>query len=92
MLVKRTKQFANISLEESAKYLLNVFEKYEFFKLPEKKQKVIIDNLLSYFDNIVCGIETYKKRNHLISENEILNHIDNKTFDLIINIKKVVIY
>lgn len=92
LLVKRITQFTNKNKEESAQLLLNVFSKYNVFKLPENKQLIIIKNLLSYFDLIVSGIETFKKKNHLISEKDIIEHIENKTFDLVINSEKLIIY
>lgn len=77
---KCTKQFA-------AKFLLLVFEKNEFFALPDEKQEIIINNLLSYFDTLIIAFDTYgqqtNKQNKHISKKEIFKHIENKTFDLV---------
>lgn len=66
----------------AANFLLLVFTENDIFSLPEKNQKAIIKNLISYFDTLVCGIDTYKKRNINFSENDILNHIQEKVFNL----------
>lgn len=76
----------------AANFLLSVFEKNDIFSLPEKKQKVIIKNLLSYFDTLICGIDTYKKRNLNFSENDILNHIQEKVFNLKAINKQIKLY
>lgn len=76
----------------AANFLLSVFEKNDIFSLPEKKQKVIIKNLISYFDTLICGIDTYKKRNINFSENDILNHIQEKVFNLKAINKQIKLY
>lgn len=76
---KCTKQFA-------AKFLLLVFEKNKFFALPDEKQEIIIDNLISYFDTLIISFDKYgqiNKQNKHISEKEIFKHIELKTFDLV---------
>lgn len=76
---KCTKQFA-------AKFLLFVFEKNEFFALPDEKQEIIINNLISYFDTLIISFDKYgqiNKQNKHISEKEIFKHIEFKTFDLV---------
>lgn len=76
---KCTKQFA-------AKFLLNTFEKNEFFALPDEKQEIIINNFISYFDTLIISFDRYgqikDKQNKNISEKEIFKHIEIKTFDL----------
>lgn len=76
----------------AASFVLSVFEKNDIFSLPEKKQKVIIRNLISYFDTLICGIDTYKKRNINFSENDILNHIQEKVFNLKAINKQIKLY
>lgn len=77
---KCTKQFA-------AKFLLTIFEKNEFFTLPDKKQEIIISNLISYFDTIIISFDKVSilpnKQNKHVSKREIFKHIEIKTFDLI---------
>lgn len=82
-LLKRLQIFAGCKDKETAaNFLLSVFTENDIFSLPEKKQKAIIKNLISYFDTIICGIDTYKIRNKNFSANDILNHIQEKVFNL----------
>lgn len=93
LLLKRLQIFAGCKDKEiAAKFLLSVFSENDIFSLPEKNQKAIIQNLLSYFDTLICGIDTYKKRNIHFSESDILNHIQQKVFDLKVIQKQVQIY
>lgn len=78
--------------QTAANFLLSVFTENDIFSLPEKKQKVIIKNLLSYFDTLICGIDTYKKRNINFSESDILNHIQEKVFNLKAINKQIKLY
>ena len=77
---KCTKPFA-------AKFLLAIFEKNEFFALPDEKQEIIINNLISYFDTLIISFDKYgqikDKSNKHISEKEIFKHIEIKIFDLV---------
>lgn len=77
---KCTKQFA-------AKFLLKVFDKNQFFALPNEKQEIIINNLLLYFDTLIISFDKIgmikNKQNKNISEKEIFKHIELKTFDLV---------
>ena len=92
-LLKRLQIFAGCKDKETAaNFLLSVFEKNDIFSLSEKKQKVIIKNLLFYFDTLICGIDTYKKRNINFSENDILNHIQEKVFNLKAINKQIKLY
>lgn len=92
-LLKRLQIFAGCKDKKTAaNFLLAVFSENDIFSLPEKNQKAIIKNLLSYFDTLICGIENYKKRNIHFSESDILNHIKEKTFDLKVISSKVQIY
>lgn len=92
-LLKRLQIFAGCKDKQTAaNFLLSVFEKNDIFSLPEKKQKVIIKNLISYFDTLICGIDTYKKRNINFSENDILNHIQEKVFNLKAINKQIKLY
>ena len=77
---KCTKQFA-------AKFLLLVFEKNEFFSLPDKKQEIIINNLISYFDTLIISFDKTSvlnnQQNKNISKEDIFKHIERKTYNLI---------
>lgn len=78
---KCTKQFA-------AKFLLAIFKKNSFFALPDDKQEIIINNLISYFDLLVISCDNFgninnKQQNHNITQKEIFKHIENKVFDLV---------
>ena len=93
LLIKKLITFAGLKTKNNAaNFLINLFNKNDIFSLPEKKQKIIIKNLLSYFDTLICGVESFKKRNIHFSENDIINHIENKTFDLKAIIKNVSLY
>ena len=77
---KCTKQFA-------AKFLLLVFEKNEFFSLPDEKQEIIINNLISYFDTLIISFDNTgvlnNQQNKNISKEDIFKHIERKTYNLI---------
>ena len=88
LLVKKVSKFTNLTKSETAQFLLNTFSKCALFELPNKKQKIVIENLLLFFDKLVCGIDTYKIKNKHITENDILNHIESKTFDIVAIINK----
>lgn len=83
LLLKRLKVFAGLKTKtKSAQFLLLVFNDTQFFKLPEKHQKMIIENLLLYFDTLILGIENPKKQNKHFSFLDIQNHIKNKVMDM----------
>jgi hypothetical protein len=83
LLLKRLKIYAGLKTKaKSAQFLLLVFNDTQFFKLPEKQQKVILENLLSYFDTLILGFETPKKQNKHFSFLDIQNHIKNKVIDM----------
>lgn len=88
LLVKKVSKFTNLTKSETAKFLLNTFLKCGLFKLPNKKQKIVIENLILFFDTLVCGVDTYKIKNRHISEDDILEHIESKTFDICAIINK----
>ena len=81
-LVRYISKYCKISKQQSAQFLLNVLQENNVFALPENKQKVIIENLLSYFDNLILGIDTPKKQNKHFNFLDIQNHIKNKVIDL----------
>ena len=92
-LLKRLQMFAGCKDKQTAaNFVLSVFEKNDIFSLSEKKQKVIIRNLISYFDTLICGIDTYKKKNINFSEDDILNHIQEKVFNLKAINKQIKLY
>lgn len=83
LLLKRLKIFAGLKTKQNAaKFLLLVFSDTQFFKLPENKQKAILENLLSYFDNLISGLDTYKKQNKHFTFDDVKKHIRNKVIDL----------
>ena len=83
LLLKRLKIYAGLKTKaKSAQFLLLVFNDTQFFKLPEKQQKVILENLLLYFDTLILGIEIPKKQNKHFSFLDIQNHIKNKVIDM----------
>ena len=83
LLLKRLRIYAGLKTNiRSAQFLLLIFKDTQFFKLPEKQQKVILENLLFYFDNLILGIENSKKQNKHFNFLDIQNHIKNKVIDL----------
>ena len=83
LLLKRLKIYAGLKTKaKSAQFLLLVFNDTQFFKLPKKQQKVILENLLLYFDTLILGIEIPKKQNKHFSFLDIQNHIKNKVIDM----------
>lgn len=92
-LLKRLQIFAGCKDKQTAaNFLLSVFTENDVFSLPEKKQKAIIKNLISYFDTLICGLDTYKIRNKNFSENDVLNHIKEKVFNLKAINKQIKLY
>ncbi len=84
-LVRYLSKYGNCTKKFAANFLLKVFDKNDFFKLPEYKQDIIINNLLSYFDTLIISFDTYgqiNQQNKNISRKDIFKHIDLKTFDL----------
>ena len=85
LLIKYTQRYAGINKMQAAKFLLGVFNNFDFQKLSKSNQKHLVNNLLSYFENIVGGIDSFKVRNHNLTTEEILRHIFYKTEDLYYN-------
>lgn len=86
-LVRYISKYGKVTKQFAAKFLLNTFEKNEFFALPDEKQEIIINNLISYFDTLIISFDNtgliLNKQNKNISEKEIFKHIEIKTFDLV---------
>ena len=86
-LVRYISKYGKVTKQFAAKFLLTIFEKNEFFTLPDEKQEIIINNLISYFDTLIIGLDStgliLNKQNKNISEKEIFKHIEIKTFDLV---------
>ena len=83
LLLKHLQIYAGLKTNiKSAQFLILVFKDTQFFKLPERQQKVILENLLLYFDTLILGIDTPKKQNKHFTFLEIQNHIKNKVIDL----------
>ena len=81
-LVRYLFKYGQCTEQFAAKFLLNTFEKNEFFALPDEKQEIIINNLISYFDNLIISFDRYgqlkDRQNKNISEKEIFKHIEIK--------------
>ncbi len=86
-LVRYISKYGKCTKPFAAKFLLAIFEKNEFFALPDEKQEIIINNLISYFDTLIISFDStgliLNKQNKNISEKEIFKHIEIKTFDLV---------
>ena len=83
LLLKRLQIYAGLKTKtKSTQFLLLVFKDNQFFKLPKNKQKVILENLLLYFDTLILGIDIPKKQNKHFTFLDIQNHIKNKVIDL----------
>ena len=84
-LVRYVSKYGKCTKQFAAKFLLIIFEKNNFFALPDEKQEIIINNLISYFDTLIISFDKYgilNKQNKHISKKEIFKHIEIKTFDL----------
>lgn len=83
LLLKRLKVFAGLKTKaKSAQFLLSLFVDVQFFKLPEKQQKAILENLLFYFDTLILGLDTPKKQNKHFNFLDVQTHIRNKVKSL----------
>lgn len=86
-LVKYIAKYCKVTNQFAATFLLSIFEKNNFFKLPSLKQEIILNNLISYFDNLVICFDRYgqipTQQNRNISEKEIFAHIEQKVIDLV---------
>jgi len=86
-LVRYISKYGNCTKQFAAKFLLTIFEKNEFFALPDEKQEIIINNLISYFDTLIISFDNTgiipNKQNKHISKKEIFKHLEIKTFDLV---------
>lgn len=81
-LLKYLQKFADFkSKKTAANFLLIVFSDTQFFELPENNQKMILNNLIDYFNNLVYNDST-KKQNKHINQNTIKKHIICKVNDL----------
>lgn len=96
LLIKYVSKIFKIKRKDSALILLNIFETYNFFSLPDEKQISIIENLITYFRELIFGIDVLglnkNTRNKHFSDNEILEHLHNKVQDLVINSQYLKIY
>lgn len=85
-LVHYLSKYGNCTIPFAAKFLLDIFDKNDFFLLSDNKQKIIISNLLSYFDKLIVSFDKvgvlHNKQNKHITKKEIFKHIEKKTFDL----------
>ena len=86
-LVRYLSKYGKVTKPFAAKFLFLVFEKNEFFALPDEKQEIIINNLISYFDTLIISFDKYgqikDKQNKHISEKEIFKHIEIKVLSFI---------
>lgn len=86
-LVQYIAKYCKVTKQFAAMFLLSIFEKNDFFKLPSLKQEIILNNLISYFDNLVICFDRFgqipNQQNKNISEKEIFAHLEEKVIDLI---------
>lgn len=96
ILIKYVSKTFKIKRKDSASLLLEVFDENQVWDLQDKKQKLIIENLISYFRNLVFGIDKFgfdrNTRNAHFSDEDILNHLDSKVQDLVINSRYLKVY
>lgn len=96
LLIKYVAKVFKISRKDSANILLTLFSTYNVFNLPDNKQKLIIENLILYFRSLVFGIDNLginkNIRNKHLSDTDILEHLDSKIQDLVINCKYIKTY
>lgn len=83
-IIKHLQIFTPLSKEKSLDFLSVVFEESKIYLLTENKQKEILKNILLYFNNLVCGLESKKKININISSLDILLHIEEKVNTLVV--------
>ena len=93
LLIKYVAKIFKIPRKDSANLLLTLFSNYNVFTLPDNKQKLIIENLILYFRSLVFGIDKLEInkniRNKYLSDTDILEHLDSKIQDLVINCKYI---
>lgn len=96
LLIKYVSKVFKIGRKDSASILLSIFETHSVFSLSDEKQISIIENLISYFRDLIFGIDNLglnkNTRNKHFSDDEILNHLNNKVQDLVINSKYLKTY
>lgn len=89
LLIKYVSKVFKIRRKNSANIVLTIFDENEVFELSEKNQKLIIDNLIFYFRELIFGIDSLglnkNIRNKHFSDEDILEHLNNKVSDLVIN-------
>lgn len=91
LLIKYISKILKISRKDSANLLIQIFDKSNFFQLSDKHQQIIIENLIFYFRELIFGIDKLglnkNIRNKHFSDNDILEHLNSKVSDLVINSK-----
>jgi len=91
LLIKYIAKVFKISRKDSAKFLTTIFENYKVFNLPEKHQKIVVENLVTYFQTLVFGVDSLginkNIRNKHIKDSDICEHLDSKIENLVINCK-----
>ena len=91
-LIKYICKYTNLSKDNAINYLIALFDDTLIFSLPEKKQLIIIDNLLLFFDTLIIRNETGYKSNKNFNSDDIINHLNNKAHSLSNNIKNMKFY
>lgn len=91
-LIKYICKYTDLSKDNAINYLIALFNDAFIFSLPEKKQLIIIDNLLVFFDTLIIRNDVGYKANKNFDTNNILHHITDKTHSLSNNIKNVKFY
>ena len=96
LLIKYLSKSLKISRKDSAKILLELFESTKVFNLSNEHQKLIIENLITYFQTLIFGVDKLglnkNLRNKHFSDTDILQHLNSKVHDLVINCKYLKVY
>lgn len=91
-LVKYICKYTLLKKDDAINFLIALFDDALIFSLPEKKQLIIIDNLLVFFDTLIVRNDTGYKANKNFNSDDIIKHISNKVHSLSNNIKNVRFY
>ena len=86
-LVKLVSKYANCTKTFAANFLLQVFLNHHIFDLPETKQNIIFENLITFFDDIIICFDRAGKlenqKNYLFNKKDIFIHIESKIKNLV---------
>ena len=77
-LLKYIQIFCGFSQKDSWIFFFRLLYELKVFDLPNKHQKIIINNLLLFFEELIRNRnepKNYKKSNPHLSRQEIINHV-----------------